>query len=78
MTLLKKIAFVVVSLLVLVITLKVFVFSDKMQEDKKSDEAYFNASQRFYKIFTVRIPEKLDFAGEAVPLDKFYVREGLD
>ena len=78
MTLLKKIAFIVVSLLVLVITLKVFVFSDKMQEDKKSDEAYFNASQRFYKIFAVRIPEKLDFAGEAVPLDKFYVREGLD
>jgi membrane-bound lytic murein transglycosylase D len=78
MSLLKKIVFIVISLLVLVITLKVFVFSDKMQEDKKSDEAYFNASQRFYKIFNVRIPEKLDFAGEAVPLDKFYVREGLE
>jgi membrane-bound lytic murein transglycosylase D len=78
MSILKKISFIVFSLLVLIISIKVFVFSNIMQEDKNSDEAYFNAGQRFYKIFTVRIPEKLDFAGEAVPLDKFYVREGLD
>jgi membrane-bound lytic murein transglycosylase D len=78
MSILRKISFIIISLLVLLITLKIFVFSDKLAEDRKSDETYFNSSQRFYKIFTVRIPEKLDFAGEAVPLDKFYVREGLD
>lgn len=78
MSFLKKVVIVVMSLLIMAIILKIFVFSEKIKEDKKSDETYFNASQRFYKIFTVRIPEKLDFAGEVVPLDKFYVREGLD
>jgi hypothetical protein len=74
----KKVVIRVISLFTLVVTLKIFVFSDKKQEDRKSDEAYFDANHRFYKIFNIRIPEKLDFAGEEVPLDKFYVREGLE
>jgi membrane-bound lytic murein transglycosylase D len=78
MSFLKKILIVSISIIALAITLKLFVFSDNKLEDKKSDEAYFDASRRFYKIFNIRIPEKLDFAGETVPLDKFYVREGLE
>jgi membrane-bound lytic murein transglycosylase D len=78
MSFLKKVLILFVSFIALVISLKMFVFSDKKQDDRKSDEAYYDANRRFYKIFNIRIPEKLDFAGEDVPLDKFYVREGLE
>jgi hypothetical protein len=78
MSFLKKTALIFISVFALTISLKMFVFSDKKQEDRKSDEAYFDANRRFYKIFNIRVPEKLDFAGEDVPLDRFYVREGLE
>lgn len=75
---LKHILVIGFSVLALLITLKVFIFSNKIAEKNESDVSYYSAGNRFYKIFNVRIPEKLDFAGEDVPLDKFYVREGLD
>ena len=78
MTVLKKIIVICISALLLLLTLKLFVFSDKKSDDKNSDKTYFDASHRFYKIFNINMPEKLEFAGEEVPLDRFYVREGLD
>ena len=36
------------------------------------------AIQGMSPVYSIPIPDSLDFAGEAVPLDIFYVREGLD
>lgn len=74
----KRILIAVVSLIIIVVVVKLFVFSNYSIKVSKSDAAYFDASKRFYKTFTVKIPERLDFAGEQVPIDKFYVCEGLD
>ena len=47
--------------------------------DKKDDElAYRSHFFRDYRIYSPAVPEKADFAGEAAPLDLFYVKEGLD
>lgn len=46
---------------------------------KKMDDDYFKADfNKNYRIYSLVIPSKLDFAGEAVPLNKFDVRESLD
>lgn len=42
------------------------------------DKAYREAFSRHYKMFAVEVPTQLDFAGEAVPVDHYYVRESLD
>jgi hypothetical protein len=42
------------------------------------DKAYREAFSRHYKIFSVEVPSQLDFAGEAVPVDQYTVRESLD
>ena len=33
---------------------------------------------KYYRIYAPEMPDKMDFAGEKVPLDLFYVRESLD
>lgn len=43
-----------------------------------SDRNYTKAYQQNNKIYSLVLPDKLDFAGEKVPLDLYYVREGLD
>lgn len=43
-----------------------------------NDQAYREAFSRNYKMFAVEIPSQLDFAGEAVPVDVYHVRESLD
>lgn len=76
----KKIKYLTVgaaiSLMVLFL-LNSFIFSTD-KKDTKSDEDYRRAAKNNYKIFAVDIPDKINFAGENVPLDIFYVREGLD
>lgn len=42
-------------------------------DDKKKEEHY-----NFYQISGAKVPEQIEFAGESTPIDKFYVREGLD
>jgi len=55
-----------------------FIFINSVQ-DKKSEGEYFqDAFQKKYSVFSLRIPDTLDFAGELVPLDHFDVRESLD
>ena len=75
---LKKVGIVGLSVVVVLLAVKLFIFSDSKAKDDKSDGKYYDAGRRFYKIFAVKIPEKVDFAGETVPVDRFYVREGLD
>lgn len=71
----KKYLFVVGAALVLLSIFKLFSYS---LSDNLSDgdyEDYFNAS---YKVFSVRIPKNLNFAGEKVPITDFSVREAVE
>lgn len=43
-----------------------------------SDQQYRDAFRRNYKIFAPAVPDAVTFAGEAVPLNLFYVSEALD
>jgi membrane-bound lytic murein transglycosylase D len=74
----KRVIFIFFAVLVVFLLGELFVFSKKHIYDNPSDDKYYEAGRRFYKIFSVKIPESISFAGEEVPLDKFYVREGLD
>lgn len=47
-------------------------------EIRNIDQDYRNLFLRSYRILTPELPSKIDFAGEKVPLDLFYVRESLD
>jgi len=47
-------------------------------DDGVDDRQYRDAFRRNYKIFAVAVPEEVSFAGEAVPLNVFYVHESLD
>ncbi|PKP49911.1 MAG: murein transglycosylase [Bacteroidetes bacterium HGW-Bacteroidetes-11] len=50
-------------------------FTDNKQDREKQYREKFSAHTF---ALSVQIPEKIDFAGEDVPLDLYYVREGLD
>ena len=67
--------FVLISVLCLSAAGLFYFFSG---DDGVSDKQYRDAFRRNYKIFAVDIPKDISFAGEAVPLDVFYVRESLD
>ena len=43
-----------------------------------NDEEYFETITEFNKVTAVEITKMLNFAGEVVPLDRFYVRESLE
>lgn len=43
-----------------------------------SEQQYRDAFRRNYRIFAVDVPDEVSFAGEAAPLNVFYVRESLD
>lgn len=45
---------------------------------KNQDKEYQTLFTRYTKVFAPEIPEKAYFAGEAVPLDLYYVREAFD
>jgi membrane-bound lytic murein transglycosylase D len=46
--------------------------------DQEANLHYSKHIQANYKIFTLPLPEELNFAGENVPLDQFDVRERMD
>ncbi|MCX6247935.1 MAG: lytic transglycosylase domain-containing protein [Bacteroidetes bacterium] len=52
------------------------IYAVKEVRDQQKD--YRNQFSRYYRIYVPELPDKIDFAGEKVPLDKFYVRESLD
>ncbi len=65
----------VVLLIAAITVLSAFTFSGISTSD---DLVYREAFRRNYKMFTVEMPAHLDFAGEPIPLDKYYVRESFD
>jgi len=42
------------------------------------ESEYRSAFKKNYRILSPYVPEKIEFAGEKVPLEMFYVKEGLD
>jgi hypothetical protein len=49
-----------------------------VKEVRDQEKDYRNQFSRYYRIYAPEIPDKMDFAGEKVPLDQFYVRESMD
>jgi len=74
----KRISILLIIVLVAFLLGQFFIFSKINSRSDPTDSQYYEAGKRFYKIFSIKTPESLTFAGEEVPLDKFYVREGLD
>lgn len=67
------IAFAGVLLFLSIIKLFVYSFSDSISDANYED--YFNSS---YKVFSIRIPKNLNFAGEKTPIRDFSVREAME
>ncbi len=66
-------------IIVAVLTGAYFLMSSSLFfSNNDEDKAYRDAFSRHYKMFAVEVPTQLDFAGEPVPLDEYYVRESLD
>lgn len=67
------IAFAGILLLLSLIKLFSYSFSDSISDANYED--YFNTS---YKVFSIRIPKNLNFAGEKTPIRDFSVREAME
>lgn len=67
------IAFAGILLLVSIIKIFTYSFSDSISDVNYED--YFNTS---YKVFSIRIPKNLNFAGEKTPIRDFSVREAME
>jgi hypothetical protein len=64
----------IILLLGALLSINLLVYSFKPNED----EYYKNAFAKNYKVYSLNLPTKLDFANESVPLNQFDVRESLD
>lgn len=60
-----------------ILSLQLFMFSS-IQEQKDSDEKYFNLAKQEYKIFVPYIPDSIELFGENVPVGHVIVREKLE
>lgn len=71
----KKLSIIAIILSTLTLSVQIFIFAtDKSDEDA----IYTQALKNDYRIYSPVLPDSLKFAGEKVPLDVYYVREGLD
>lgn len=61
------------SVLGIVFISKIFIFSDNYDK-----EDFENEFSKRYAVYSVEIPEHLEFAGETVPLEYFDVKESVD
>lgn len=66
------------SLTIILILVLSFVFINLRKDNNTPDDYFHQAFQKKYSIFSLPIPDSLEFAGEKVPLDHFDVREALD
>lgn len=64
------------ALFLAVLILGVFAFFKDIDQDK--DKLYYESFAKNNKAHALIIPDSLSFAGERVPTDIYYVREGLD
>lgn len=66
------------SFIFLFIIILVFVIGIDFWRNKPDKMQLPGTNEQYYKIVTLPIPDSLDFAGEVVPLNIFYVKESLD
>lgn len=71
----KKLSIAAIVLASLAIVGEVFIFATQKED---SEEVQKRAIMTNYRVYAPVIPDTMTFAGERVPLDKYYVREGLD
>ncbi len=56
----------------------IFLFVYSSQKEKTTDQEYYSAFARNYKIFSPALPESSSFAGEEANLNNILIRENLD
>lgn len=71
---LNKSIIIAAGLLLLILVIKLFSFAT-YDNDDETFRKYF---RQHYRIFSLNIPQNLNFAGEKVPIEDFDVRERLD
>ena len=71
----KKISIIAIVLSAIAIIGEAFILTSNREND---DELYRQAIRAEYKVFAPVLPDTMSFAGERVPLELFYVYEGLD
>lgn len=75
----KEIKHITLSILIIIglaLGIKLLSYSEDPADAAKND--YQLTYKREYKIFSPPMPAKIDFCGESLPLDTFYVSEMLD
>ena len=63
---------------IVAIILITFVCATDKDSAQNGSVGKHSADQRIQAVYSPKIPETMDFCGETVPLDKYYVREALD
>ena len=71
----KKLSIVAIVLSVVAIAGEIFIFATQKED---SEAVQQRAIMTNYRVYAPVIPDTMTFAGERVPLEKYYVREGLD
>lgn len=61
-----------------VLVLLLYSFIEKQKPTREDNEHYAKQITEKYRIYSLPLPEKMDFAGENVPLEQWDVREKLD
>ena len=71
----KKLSIIAIVLSSLAIAGEIFIFATQKED---SEAVQQKAIMTNYRVYAPVIPDTMTFAGERVPLEKYYVREGLD
>ena len=71
----KRLSIIAIILASVAIAGEAFIFATRKEE---SEELHTRAIRADYRVYAPSIPDTLTFAGERVPLNIYYVREGLD
>ena len=71
----KKLSIAAIILASLALAGEAFIFATRKEE---SEELHTRAIRADYRVYAPSIPDTLTFAGERVPVNLWYVREGLD
>ncbi len=72
----KKLSIIAIILASLAIAGEAFIFATRKEDN--SDEILAQAIRADYRVYAPPLPDTLSFCGERVPLNIYYVREGLD
>jgi membrane-bound lytic murein transglycosylase D len=70
----RKIFLILVFIIIAIILFIIITFQFPAENPQTSSDI----SDNIYKISAIKLPEKIDFAGEATPLNIYYVQESLD